>query len=142
VIRIADEQRVLKLPVALLRSTARAVMRGERLAGDVSLAFVDNRRIREINRRFLGHDFATDVISFPLGGAAELVISTEYARAEARSRGIAVEEELRRYVVHGLLHLAGYDDHAPAARRKMWARQESYVASTTGRPSRGRSRAP
>jgi probable rRNA maturation factor len=60
------------------------------------------------------------------------VISTEYAMAEAKARGIAAAEELLRYVAHGILHLAGYDDHAPADRRKMWRRQEMYVEREMG----------
>src|SRR5262245_30352623 len=122
-VAIADEQRALVLPIQRIRRVAREVMRGEQIAQPLSIAFVDNRRIREINRRFLKHDFATDVISFPLGDENELVISTEYARTEARARGIPVEEELLRYVVHGILHLAGYDDHDPADRKRMWKRQ-------------------
>lgn len=128
-IAIADEQRALRLPLGRVRRLAEAVMAGEGLAGTLSIAFVGNRRMRSINRRFLKHDFATDVLSFPLGeGDGELVISTEYAVGEARTRRIPVEEELLRYVAHGILHLAGYDDHAPAARKRMWARQEEYLS--------------
>ena len=119
---IADEQRRVRIPVDLIRRAAR------RLAGrrGLSIAFVTNAAIRRINRRFLGHDWATDVLSFPMGGAllGELVISAEYARAEARGRGIPVEEELLRCVVHGILHLRGYDDRRVADRKRMWARQE------------------
>ena len=55
------------------------------------------------------------------------MISTDYAAAEARKRRIPVEEELLRYVAHGVLHLLGYDDHAPADKRRMWERQERYL---------------
>jgi probable rRNA maturation factor len=136
-IAIADEQRKVALPLDLLRRAARRVA-GRR---NVSLAFVTNAAIRRINRRFLGHDWATDVVSFPLGSGllGELVISAEYAQAEARARGIPVEEELVRYVVHGLLHLEGYDDRRPADRKRMWARQEREVAWVMGgKPGRKR----
>jgi probable rRNA maturation factor len=52
------------------------------------------------------------------------VISAEYAVAEAGKRKIPVEEELLRYVAHGILHLLGYDDHRPADKKRMWSRQE------------------
>ncbi len=121
-IAIADEQKRVRLPAAAIRRLARSLARGRSL----SIAFTTNAAIRKINRKFLGHDYATDVLSFPLGGDpwGELVISAEYARAEARRRGIPVEEELLRYVAHGILHLLGYDDHRPSDRRRMWARQE------------------
>ena len=130
-IAISNEQRRVALPLDLLRRAARRVA-GRR---SVSLAFVTNAAIRRINRRFLGHDWATDVVSFPLNTdlLGELVISAEYARTEARARGIPVEEELVRYVVHGLLHLRGYDDHRPADRKRMWARQEREVRRVMGK---------
>jgi probable rRNA maturation factor len=116
---------------------ARVRRLASRLAGrrGLSIAFVTNAAIRRINRRFLGHDYATDVLSFPLGVDpwGELVISADYARAEARRRGIPVEEELLRYVVHGILHLLGYDDRDPRARKRMWARQERELRKEAGR---------
>jgi probable rRNA maturation factor len=129
-ILIADLQDAIPLPVAKLKRLARRVIGGERLGmGDLSIAFVDRATMRRINRQFLKHDFDTDVLAFPLDGAlvGELVISTDYAAKEARARRIPVIEEVSRYVVHGLLHLAGYDDHQPAAKARMWKRQESYV---------------
>ncbi len=101
----------------------------------MSIAFVTNAAIRKINRSFLKHDFATDVISFPLGTDlfGELVISAEYAAAEAKARAIPVEEELLRYVAHGLLHLLGYDDRAPAERSRLWKRQERELGKALGR---------
>jgi len=139
VILIADRQKAVRLPSAKIRRLAKAVLDGEG-AGDrsVSLAFVDNERIRDVNRRFLKHDFATDVISFLLEDEidrvfGELVISTEYAAGEAKRRGIPVEEEVLRYVAHGLLHLLGYDDVTPARKRAMWRRQEAYLRRLRGR---------
>jgi probable rRNA maturation factor len=114
-IAIANEQRRVPIPEADVRRVARRLVKGRGL----SIAFVTDAAIRRINRRFLGHDWATDVISFPLGTdlLGELVISAPYARSEARRRGISEREELLRYVIHGILHLLGYDDHRPADRR-------------------------
>jgi probable rRNA maturation factor len=139
VILIADQQKAIRLPVARIRRLAKAVLDGERV-GDrsLSLAFVDNERIRDVNRRFLKHDFATDVLSFLLEDGidrvfGELVISTEFAAGEAKKRRISVEQELLRYVAHGILHLLGYDDVTPAKKRAMWRRQEAYLRRSRGR---------
>lgn len=129
-ILIADLQGAVPLPLAKLKRLARTVMAGEKLkAGDLSIAFVDRAMMRRLNRQFLKHDFDTDVLAFPLDGrlVGELVISTEYAAKEAKSRRITEIEEVSRYVVHGILHLAGYDDHTRAAKAKMWKRQEAYL---------------
>lgn len=125
-IHLTNEQSRVKIPAAKVRRLAAQIL-GRR---NLSVAFVTNAAIRKINRKFLQHDFATDVISFPLGTdlVGELVISAEYAAGEAKTRRIPVEEELLRYVAHGILHLLGYDDHRPADRAKMWKRQERELA--------------
>jgi probable rRNA maturation factor len=121
-IHLTNDQSRFGIPAARVRRLARRLL-GSR---SLSIAFVTDRAIRKLNRRFLGHDFATDVLSFPLGGDpwGELVISAEFAAREARSRGIPLEEELLRYVAHGILHLLGYDDHDPREKARMWRRQE------------------
>jgi probable rRNA maturation factor len=125
-IHLTDEQSRVRIPRAKVRRLAMQIL-GKR---HLSIAFVTNAAIRKINRKFLKHDFATDVLSFPLGTdlVGELVISADYAAAEARSRKISVEEELLRYVAHGILHLLGYDDHHPTTRAAMWKRQERELA--------------
>jgi len=126
-IHVTVEQRKVPIPRTKVRRIAARILGRKNL----SVAFVTNAAIRRLNRRFLGHDYATDVLSFPLGGDlfGEVVISAEYAAAEARRRGLPVEEELLRYVVHGILHLLGYDDHRPADRARMWKRQERELRS-------------
>jgi probable rRNA maturation factor len=101
--------------------------RGER---ELSIALTGDAEIRRINRRFLGHDWATDVIAFPLGdGDAEVVVSLERAVAQARARGHPWRAELALYIVHGVLHLHGHDDHEPAARRRMLAAERRVLAA-------------
>jgi probable rRNA maturation factor len=121
-IHLTNDQRRIGIPETRVRRLARQIL-GSR---SLSIAFVTDRTIRKINRRFLKHDFATDVLSFPLGGDpwGEVVISAEYAAREAKARGIPLEEEILRYVAHGILHLLGYDDHDPRERVRMWRRQE------------------
>ena len=129
-IHVTNHQSRVRLPLARIRRLARAIS-GSR---SVSIAFVTDPAIRKINRQFLKHDFATDVLSFPLGGDpwGELVISADYASREARAREIPVEEELLRYVAHGLLHLLGYDDHDPREKARMWKRQERELRRVLG----------
>ncbi len=121
-VEIADRQGRVPVPAVRVRRLARGIAGGRNL----SIAFVTNAEIRRLNRRHLGHDYATDVLAFPIGGDpwGEVVVSAEYARAEARRRGIPAEEELLRCVAHGILHLLGYDDRRPADRARMWERQE------------------
>lgn len=130
-VTIANLQKRLPVPRRRVERLVARILRGERRPrAQVQVAFVDDRTIRAANRRHLGHDYATDVLAYPdaaPGVLGEVVVSAPYALAEARRRRIAPEEELLRYVAHGLLHLLGYDDHAPAARRRMWAKQEGYL---------------
>lgn len=128
---ISCPQKLVAIDRAQIRAAAQAVLRGEGVpTADISLAFVDNRTIHRINRQFLNHDEPTDVISFPLGEnplSGELVIGVEVALAEASARGHDVRAELALYVIHGLLHLCGYDDHAAADRNKMRRRERHYL---------------
>ena len=129
-IHLTNEQRRVAIPGARVRRLVRGILG----ARNLSIAFVTDAAIRKINRRFLKHDFATDVISFPLGTdlVGELVISAEYAAREARERGIPVEEELLRCVAHGILHLLGYDDRDPKSKARMWRRQERELRKAMG----------
>jgi probable rRNA maturation factor len=95
-----------------LESTAPSRARGE-----VSVAFVDGPRIRELNRNYRGVDDVTDVLSFPAapshrpvdGVLGDILIAVDVARAQAASAGHAFATEARVLALHGLLHLAGYD---------------------------------
>lgn len=98
----------------------------------VSLAVVSDPEIHEINRRFLAHDEPTDVISFVLEDTAtqftgEIVVSLDTAAREAVHYGWSVEAELLLYVIHGALHLAGYDDTSPALQAEMRAQERRYL---------------
>jgi probable rRNA maturation factor len=117
---------------AVLETAARQVYRGERL-GEASITYVitNDPGIRDINRRFLRHDYATDVITFPLDESrheAEIYISIDTARRQAREFCVGVREEVTRLAIHGFLHLCGHDDRMEADRERMTAAQERYVA--------------
>jgi probable rRNA maturation factor len=109
---------------AWVKRVVGGVLAAEKATFDMSVLFTDDKRIRAINKKFLKHDYATDVISFETG---DLAISVDTARRFAKELGIPAKEELGRYLVHGTLHLLGYDDKKPAARRKMHERQEELL---------------
>jgi len=108
-----------------------------------TFVFVSERRMRRLNRRFRGRDRSTDVLAFDLGrppaesgrGPAagdhrrcvDIVVCADTARRAARRLGVPVKEELVRYIVHGVLHLTGYDDATSGSRRRMERRQEALV---------------
>lgn len=117
-----------------MREVARAVLAGENVADyEISLAFVDNPTIHTLNKRYLNHDEPTDVLSFPLSDvsarklAGELVIGVEVAQAQAQERGHDVQAELALYVIHGLLHLCGYDDRTDVDAAAMRGKERDYL---------------
>lgn len=126
-IPVANRQRRVPVRAADVRAVVRAVFEREQ-AGEphVSVAMVNDAVIREINRDFLDHDWATDSISFsyeddpgPDELLGEVVVSAETAQREAQARGVRPEHELLLYVAHGTLHLLGWDDDTPERRDAM-----------------------
>ncbi|MBV9126056.1 MAG: rRNA maturation RNase YbeY [Planctomycetes bacterium] len=131
-VAVAVPQDLVPVDRGRMRQVARAVLEGEGIQeAEVSLAFVDNPTIHQLNKRFLEHDEPTDVLSFPLGEgkklAGELVIGAEVAREQAASRGHDVQAELALYVIHGLLHLCGHDDTTSTAVKEMRRRERHYL---------------
>ena len=128
-VEIASRQRKLRVPRKKITEILRDVLSGQTgRDGDISVAIVDNRTIRALNRQFLHRDRVTDVIAFPLeddpGRAAghplgEVVVSAERALQAARRRGGSPQAELLLYVVHGVLHLLGMADDTPARASRM-----------------------
>jgi probable rRNA maturation factor len=131
-VSIASPQEAVPIDYRRMREVARAVLEGEGVADyEISLAFVDNPTIHRLNKQFLDHDEPTDVLSFPLGEgkklSGELVLGAEVARAQAAERGHDVQAELALYVIHGLLHLCGYDDRDDKGAAQMRARERHYL---------------
>jgi probable rRNA maturation factor len=93
--------------------------------GEISIMIVSDRRMASLHRRFMNEAGATDVITFQHG---EIFISAEMAKRNARRFGNSLARELRLYVVHGLLHLHGFDDRDPAGARKMEGVQRKILA--------------
>ena len=133
-ISIATPQELVEVDRARMRETVRVVLEGEGVNdAEISLAFVDNPTIHGLNQRYLQHDEPTDVLSFPLSEpnarklTGEVVIGVEVAKAQAEERGHDVQAELALYVVHGLLHLCGFDDHAEKNAARMRERERHYL---------------
>ena len=122
------------LPPATVRRIVAAVLRGERRRAEVGVTFLGPARMRALNREHLGHDRTTDVISFglptPDGGlVGDVYVCGSVAAAQAKRLKVPVRQELVRLVVHGTLHVLGYDHPAGEERTRspMWRRQERYV---------------
>ena len=123
---------------ARVADLARGVLRAEGVRDALlSIAFVSTPRMRALNRRHLERSGATDVIAFGFtrvgtNGAVvgDVYIAPDVARASARENGVSVRGELARLVVHGTLHVLGYDhpEDDTRTRSAMWRRQERLVA--------------
>lgn len=120
------------LGAAVFADAIRLVLRGERIHDAIiSCAIVSDQEIHALNRRFLRHDYPTDIITFPLEEQpleAELVISADTARRQSREYGVTMREECARLAIHGTLHLCGYDDLRESDRIVMKEREEQYLA--------------
>jgi probable rRNA maturation factor len=137
-VAIADRQTSLVVDRGRLRRAVRAALAGSPVGqARISLALVDDPTIARLNHRYLRHEGPTDVLSFLLDEGpglleAEVVVSAETARREAPRYGKTPHDELLLYVVHGVLHLAGYDDRSAAGRRRMSARQQAVLKQIRG----------
>jgi len=134
VVEISNTQGFLDVNADSLARLVEGILRDEGIEhATISVALVDNATIRRINRKHLAHDWPTDVISFTLSAAGEpelvgeLVVSTEMAAATANEVSAEPAAELSLYVVHGLLHLCGYDDLTEPDIREMRARESTHL---------------
>jgi probable rRNA maturation factor len=130
-ILISDRQ-ALPVDESALAAVARETLRREGLElAELSLSFVDEDEMADLHQRFMGEHGPTDVLSFPLDDVDEegtrILGDVVVAPAVAtRNDPDDVEGELRLLVVHGILHLLGYDHEEDGARTRMWERQERY----------------
>jgi len=140
-IEITDLQDHVRLDKKMILQVVRRVIKEEgRSAKSLSIVLTDNRHIRDLNREYLGRNGVTDVISFPLedldwpgghcsnGGInGEIIASAELAVQQAQTTNTDPRAELMLYLVHGLLHLMGYDDRKPEQARQMHAREDALL---------------
>ncbi|MFN0157878.1 MAG: rRNA maturation RNase YbeY [Bacteroidota bacterium] len=108
------------------------VLGGEKIRNaEVSVVLVGSRRIRTLNRQYLKHDYVTDVISFTLESGenleGEIYVNLDRATHQAKTFGVTPAHEAARLVVHGALHLTGYDDATARQKEKMAKREDVYL---------------
>lgn len=103
-----------------------------RRIGDIAVIFCSDNYILDVNIRYLGHDYFTDIITFDycegekLSG--DLFISVDSVRENSVFYGTDFKDELNRVIVHGILHLIGYDDHSEKARKEMRRKEDYYLS--------------
>jgi probable rRNA maturation factor len=100
--------------------------------GDLQYIFCSDDYLLDINRQYLNHDYYTDIITFDLSEKghpinAEIYISVDRVRDNAREFGNSVRKELHRVIFHGALHLCGYKDKTPAQQKEMRKMEEKYL---------------
>jgi len=112
-VEVVNRQRRLKLDTdawsGFANKALNAIGNGESSA---TIAFVSDKKIRELNRQFRGVDKATDVLSFPAGeniNLGDIAVSVDTAAVQAKENGLSFNDEIAQLILHGLLHLCGYD---------------------------------
>jgi len=132
-IELSNQQDAYPADEPRLVEAARRILRDEGIRhAVVSIAIVDDATIHELNRRYLQHDYATDVLSFVLQREqtrleGEVIVSADTAEANGVRFGWSRDDELLLYVVHGTLHLVGYDDRSPEDQCLMREREKHYL---------------
>jgi probable rRNA maturation factor len=119
-----------KINTKLIKEVAKKFLASRQLsAKDVSIAFIGDAKMRELNRRYRKLNKTTDVLSFTGDGDSlgEIIISPAQIKRQAKENGNSFQDELIFILVHGLLHLAGYDDRTGKDRLKMIKIGEEFV---------------
>ena len=129
---IESQSKVQAVSTQLIERAAQAALTHQsagEASGDLTIVLSDDARLQELNRDYLGVDAPTDVLSFPASetdpetGArylGDILISIPRAEAQAKSAGHPLESEVQLLVVHGVLHLLGYDHAEAEEKTKMW----------------------
>ncbi len=126
-----------RLPVdgdRLQQAVRQVLSESDFTSGSISLAVVDDPTIHQLNREYLQHDYATDVLSFVFEATdnhleGEVIVSVDTAHKIAVEHNWPGDDELLLYVVHGALHLIGYDDKDPDARPLMREAERRHLAT-------------
>ena len=128
----------LPVNVALIERAALAVLAQRSAVGDLTIVLTDDAQLQKLNHEYLGIDAPTDVLSFPATEMdpetrttylGDVLVSIPRAVEQAQTAGQPLESELQLLVVHGVLHLLGYDHAEPRDKTKMWAVQAQVLES-------------
>lgn len=111
-----------------IRQTAQGVVEREKLKGELSITFVDDKQMREMNKKYTKRDSITDVLSFGFDDTPELMgdIYISIPQAKRQKEGDLLSE-LKLLTIHGILHLAGYDDGTASERKVMREKEKYYL---------------
>lgn len=159
---VSDEQTAVAIDVARWQRLALAALADEGVSGEceLSVMFVAEATIAELNERFMGHEGPTDVLSFPIDGEpdppgrwpdsggpgpdreddpeelplllGDVVVCPAVAERNAPTHAGSVDDELALLIVHGILHLLGMDHATDEQRAAMWAREQTLLAAHHG----------
>jgi len=140
---ITNSQTCVDINEERLHQSAEHLLREEQIReAEISIVLLDNAEIHELNRQYLQHDYPTDVLSFLLESEelpadesseagtrieGEVIISTEMAREMAEDFEWSAEDETLLYLIHGLLHMTGYDDLTPEDQQIMRQREREIL---------------
>jgi len=114
-VEIANLQKHYEIKSSKIKRAVKEVLSKKGKDARLSIVLVDNSRIKELNKQYFNSDEVTDVISFPLNDnmnflSGEIIVSVETAVDVAGKRNISIEGEIVLYIIHGILHLLGFDD--------------------------------
>ncbi len=128
----AEHERAPKFRQGAISVLVRRISQGEgAVFNTVNVVLSDDNYLRQVNRKFLNHDYTTDVISFDLGENGiidgEIYISVDRARIQAKRYRISLEREILRLIVHGVLHLSGWDDATRSQKLRMRKRENVFI---------------
>jgi len=133
-IHVHQQHPARTLEAAQIRTLVERMAAAERMKVDeVSIVLADHATVLDLNRRFLGHDYITDVLSFPLGEedatglAGEVYVDLDTAAERHEEFNASFTEEALRYVIHGVLHLMDYADTTEEGRQNMRAKENHYL---------------
>jgi probable rRNA maturation factor len=135
-VSVKNQQDLVELDFQGLKAAAKAVLEGEGVAAaKVTFAFFDDATIHQLNKRHLNHDEPTDVLTFPYSAPdakkleGDIAVGAGVAKAQAEERGHPVHAELCLYVIHGCLHLCGYDDKTDRGAAEMRRKEREYLSN-------------
>ena len=136
-VEINDTQNELEINESLKNTLKKIAKKAAELenmqSGNISLALVDNNKIKELNKSFRNKDEATDVLSFPMDDEiwGDIIISTDKVLEQAKEYNHSVNRELAYLYTHGVLHLLGYD-HKTSSSKKIMRKKEEKILEEVG----------
>jgi len=102
------------------------------MCGDITFVFENDEEVYRVNLKYLDHGWYTDVISFDYNQGerinGDIIISVDRVKENAEKYGVRREEEMRRVMIHGVLHLIGYEDDTAAKKEAMRKKEDKYLA--------------